>query len=80
MSRKEPALNGARLKAARQRRRLSVPQLGQLARVSARHILRLEAGERPNVSAVVLARVAVALGVDINYLLGLSDSPEPKAR
>jgi hypothetical protein len=28
-----------------------------------------------NVAAVTLARIALALDVDINYLLGLSDSP-----
>jgi hypothetical protein len=37
----------------------------------------LEAGKRPNVAAVTLARIAVAIDVDINYLLGLSDSPRP---
>ncbi len=41
--------------------------------VSARHIWRLEAGERPNTSAVTLARVAQALNTTLEYLLGLTD-------
>jgi hypothetical protein len=45
--------------------------------VTARHIWRLGAGKRPNVAAVTLARITLAIDVDINHLLGLSDSPQP---
>ena len=38
---------------------------------------RLEAGKRPNVAAVTLARIALAVDVDINYLLGLTDVSQP---
>ncbi len=78
MKGKEPAFDGARLRAVRKQRRLSVHEVEQRAGVTARHIWRLEANKRPNVAAVTLARIAVAIGVDINYLLGLSDSPQPK--
>jgi len=76
MKGKEPTFDGARLRAVRKQRRLSVNEVGQLAEVSARHIWRLEANQRPNVAAVTLARIARALEVDINYLLGLTDSPQ----
>ena len=52
----------------------------QVSLVTARHIWRLEAGKRPNVAAVTLARIALAVDVDINYLLGLTDVPARKAR
>jgi len=74
---KEPAFDGARLRAMREERGLSVHQVQEMAGVTARHVWRLEAGKRPNVAAVTLARIAVAIDVDINYLLGLSDSPWP---
>ena len=47
--------------------------------VTARHIWRLEAGKRPNVAAVTLARIALAVDVEINYLLGLTDVPSPES-
>jgi transcriptional regulator with XRE-family HTH domain len=77
MKGKEPTFDGARLQAVRKRRRLSVSEVGQISGVSARHIWRLEANQRPNVSAVTLACIARALEVDMEYLVGLSDSPQP---
>ncbi|MCL7453121.1 MAG: helix-turn-helix domain-containing protein [Anaerolineae bacterium] len=74
---KEPAFDGSRLRAMRKDRGLSVHQVQEMAGVAARHVWRLEAGKRPNVAAVTLARIAVAIDVDINYLLGLNDSPWP---
>ncbi|MBN1657727.1 MAG: helix-turn-helix transcriptional regulator [Anaerolineae bacterium] len=76
MKGKEPAFDGARLRAMRKERGLSVHEVEQAAGVTARHVWRLEAGKRPNVAAVTLARIAVAIDVDVNYLLGLSDSPQ----
>jgi transcriptional regulator with XRE-family HTH domain len=69
----EPTFDGARLRAVRKERGLSTHDVERLARVTARHIWRLEAGKRPNVAAVTLARIALAVDVDINYLLGLTD-------
>ena len=76
MKGKAPTFNGSRLRAVRKQRRLSVNEVGQIARVTARHIWRLEANQRPNVAAVTLARIAHALEVDMEYLVGLSDSPQ----
>jgi transcriptional regulator with XRE-family HTH domain len=47
-----------------------------MAKVTARHIWRLEAGKRPNVAAITLSRIALAVDVDINYLVGLTDVPQ----
>jgi len=78
MKGKEPAFDGARLRAVRKQRGLSVQEVECEAKVTARHIWRLEANQRPNVAAVTLARIAHALGVDMEYLVGLSDSPQPE--
>ena len=77
MKGKEPAFDGARLRAVRKERGLSTHDVEWMAKVTARHIWRLEAGKRPNVSAVTLARIALAVSADINYLLGLTDVPQP---
>lgn len=76
MKGKAPTFKGSRLRAVRKQRRLSVNEVGQIAGVTARHIWRLEANQRPNVAAVTLARIAHALEVDMEYLVGLSDSPQ----
>jgi transcriptional regulator with XRE-family HTH domain len=80
MKGKEPAFNGTRLRAVREERGLSARDVERMAKVTARHIWRLEAGKRPNVAAVTLARIARALKVDMEYLVGLSDSPQPSGR
>jgi DNA-binding transcriptional regulator YiaG len=77
MKGKEPTFDGARLRAVRKERGLSAHDVGRIAKVTARHIWRLEAGKRPNVAAVTLARIAHAWEVDMEYLVGLSDSPQP---
>jgi transcriptional regulator with XRE-family HTH domain len=60
----------------RKKQGLSAHDVERMAKVTARHIWRLEAGKRPNVAAVTLARIALAVEVDINYLLGLTDIPQ----
>jgi transcriptional regulator with XRE-family HTH domain len=73
---REPIFDGARLRAVRKKQGLSAHDVERMAKVTARHIWRLEAGKRPNVAAVTLARIALAVEVDINYLLGLTDIPQ----
>jgi len=77
---REPLFDGARLRAVRKERGLSARDVERMARVTARHIWRLEAGKRPNVAAVTLARIALAVEVGINYLLGLTEDPARKVR
>ena len=47
MKGKEPTFDGARLQAVRKWRGLSVSDVGRMSGVSARHIWRLEANQRP---------------------------------
>jgi transcriptional regulator with XRE-family HTH domain len=68
-----PYLYPERLKTLRRKRRMRARDTAQRAGISAAHLHRLERGERPNVSAVTLARVAMALGTSVEYLLGLTD-------
>jgi transcriptional regulator with XRE-family HTH domain len=73
MNTNPPELIFGRLKALRKEQGLSAEQVARKADVSVRHLRRLEAGQRPNTSAVTLARVAIALGTTVEYLLGLTD-------
>jgi DNA-binding Xre family transcriptional regulator len=77
MKGKEPTFDGEPLRAMRKERGLSARDVERMAKVTARHIWRLEAGKRPNMAAVTLARIARALEVDMEYLVGLSDSLQP---
>jgi transcriptional regulator with XRE-family HTH domain len=65
--------DGRRLQSLRKQQGIGVDDLSIASGVSARHIWRLEAGQRPNTSAVILARVAWALGTTVEYLVGLTD-------
>jgi transcriptional regulator with XRE-family HTH domain len=73
MDTNQPKLIFERLKALRKVQGLSAEQIARKADVSVRHLRRLEAGQRPNTSAVTLARVALALGTTVEHLLGLTD-------
>ena len=73
MDMNRPELIFARLKTLRKEKGLSAEQIARKANVSVRHLRRLEAGQRPNTSAITLARVAVALGTTVEYLLGLTN-------
>ena len=68
----EPRLNGERLRRLRKRKGLSAERLGWRAKVSGRHVQRLEKGER-GAGARTLARLALALGTTSEYLLGITD-------
>lgn len=71
----EPVFEGSRLKALRFERGLSAEEAARRSDVSLRHLLRLEAGQRPNTSAVTLFRIAQALNTTVEYLLrAASDS------
>lgn len=73
MSEMLPFLDPHRLKSLRLSRRMRAREVARKARISAAQLYRLERGERPNVAAVTLARVALALGTSVEYLLGLTD-------
>jgi len=70
-----PAFDGQRLKALRQARGLRAEEVARMTGISARHIWRLEANARPNVSAVRVGRLALALDTSVEYLVGLTEDP-----
>ncbi|MBC7249306.1 MAG: helix-turn-helix transcriptional regulator [Anaerolineae bacterium] len=82
MRRRVPPIHfdGHRLRALRQQRGLRVEDVAAISGITARHIWRLEAGNRSRVAAVTLARIALALDTSVDYLLGLTDDPNPPNR
>jgi transcriptional regulator with XRE-family HTH domain len=73
----QPSFDGQRLRSLRRKRGLSADKLAQQADLCARQIWRMEAGRRPNVRAITLAQIARVLETSIDYLMGLTDRPEP---
>ncbi len=69
----EPVFDGERIRALRKSLGLSAEKAARRANVSLRHFSRLEAGQRPNTSAVTLTRVALALDTTVEYLLDVTD-------
>ncbi len=68
----EPVFDGERIRTLRKSRGLSAEKVARRANVSLRNFSRLEAGQRPNTSAVTLTRVALALETTVEYLLGVT--------
>ena len=68
-------LDGSRIRAMREFRGLTQGQLAYKAHTTVTQISRLENDERPGAQAVIVARIAEALGTTVDYLLGLSDDP-----
>ncbi len=64
---------GERIRRLRLARDLRVEELAARADLSVAQVYRLQNDERPNVSAVVLARIAGALDTTLDYLLGLTN-------
>jgi transcriptional regulator with XRE-family HTH domain len=67
-------LHGKRLRELRQRRGYTQEELAALLNLGQRQIPRYESGET-DPSADIIARMARALGVTADYLLGLTDEP-----
>ncbi len=82
MFRFNPEQVGERLHALRRRSGQTLRELGAQADVNYVTLSKIERGKMPQVSADIVARVAVALGVSTDYLLGVDDttatpSPQP---
>lgn len=60
---------GARLREARERRGYGSAELDIMAEVGRGTVSRIESGDRPEVSAVVLAKIADAVGVRLDWLI-----------
>ena len=67
---------GERLNAVRERRGLTQGEVARRAHLPQQAISRLERGERTHVRSDVLARLAIALDVSADVLLGLRDTAD----
>jgi transcriptional regulator with XRE-family HTH domain len=66
---------GERIRAARERQGLAQGDVAWRAHLPQQAVSRLECGERLHVRSDVLARLAQALNVSADYLLGLDTPP-----
>jgi transcriptional regulator with XRE-family HTH domain len=64
---------GDRIWQARERRGMNQEQLAAAAGIRQGHISRLESGDLKDIRGETLVKIARALGVTTDYLLGLSD-------
>lgn len=74
---REPVFRGKRLAKLLVQRGLSLGQLEYKSDVSKSMLSHLTSDNRPGVSAVIVAKLARALDVSIEYLLDLTDDPRP---
>ena len=68
-------IQGHRLRHIREQRGLSQRKLGRLIGKDGQYLWKLESGMRSCVTSTTLARMAVALGVSSDFLLGLDETP-----
>ncbi len=73
----QPTIFGTRLKHARELRDLTQAELAAKAGISPIQVSHFETGARPSASADTLVKVANALSVSIDFLLGRAANPEP---
>jgi transcriptional regulator with XRE-family HTH domain len=66
----DPAQFGERIHTLRRRRDLTLRALGDMANVSYVTVSKIERGKMPQVSVDIVVKLADALGVSIDYLLG----------
>lgn len=79
MTKQESGVLPERLQAAIELRDTTPAQLARDSGVSKATISQILGGERPNTPAVIVAKLARALMVSVDYLVGIADSPEPKS-
>ena len=75
----KPRFHGERARALRKARGLSAREVATRSGIHVRYYLRLEKNIRPNVSAVNVAAIALALETNLEYLMGLTDDSRPIA-
>ena len=71
-------ITAQRIVSLRESRGLLQPDLARLAQIEQSYVSKLERGKAPNVSGIILARIARALGTSVDFLLGVSDDPAPR--
>jgi len=67
-----------RIVAMREHRGLSQSDLAKLAEIGQAYVSKLERGIAPNAAGIILGKLATALETSVDYLLGLSDDPNPR--
>lgn len=72
-----PSIFGERLKAVREHRGWTQAELAAKAKTPAAMISHFETGVRSSASADTLVKLANALQISIDYLLGRTDDPTP---
>jgi transcriptional regulator with XRE-family HTH domain len=75
----QPSRFGRRLRQVRDTRRLSQAELADRSKVPVAMISHFETGVRANASADNLVKLANALEVSIDFLLGRTDDPAPRS-
>ncbi len=73
----QPSLFGRRLREAREERGLTQEQLGKKAGISALMVSHFETGTRKKPSIENLLKLAKAVDVSTDYLLGRTDEKQP---
>jgi transcriptional regulator with XRE-family HTH domain len=68
---------GSRIKTLREWKDWTQGQLAYKARTTTAQISRTENNERPGAQAILVGRIARALSTTVDYLLGLTDFPDP---
>lgn len=68
---------GQKIASLRKNKNWTQGQLALYAQIERSYISKIEAGGAPNVSGIIVARIARALGTTADYLLGLTDDPHP---
>jgi transcriptional regulator with XRE-family HTH domain len=68
---------GTRVKTLREARGLTQGQLAYKASTTSAQISRIENNERPGAQAILIGRIAEALGTTADYLLGRTADPMP---
>lgn len=76
MFRFDPDQLGERLHALRRRQGQTLRELGTQAEVNYVTLSKIERGKMPQVSADIVARLSVALGVSADYLLGIHETTD----
>jgi transcriptional regulator with XRE-family HTH domain len=71
------SLLGARIRSLREERDLDPGQLAYKADIHVSTVHKIESGERPNTSGIIVAQIADALGTSTDYLLGRTNDPSP---
>jgi transcriptional regulator with XRE-family HTH domain len=69
---------GTRIRSLRENKDLQQPDLAKLAKIEQSYVSKLERGLAPNVSGIILGRLALVLETTVDYLLGLTSDPTPR--